>query len=89
MTEYILVSLAALAATVINTIAGGGGLLTFPALALILPPVIADATSGFALLPGYFTAIVRMLGLAIPGRPDPHSDRPARVAGAAGHLGAV
>src|SRR4051812_42289994 len=57
MAEYILVSLAALAATVINTIAGGGGLLTFPALALVLPPVVADATSGFALLPGYFTAI--------------------------------
>jgi DNA-binding transcriptional LysR family regulator len=32
---------------------------------------------------------VRMPWSAIPGRPDPHRDRPARVAGAAGHLGAV
>src|SRR5215212_10306469 len=57
MTTYLLFSLAALVAAVINTIAGGGGLLTFPLfLALVLPPVIADATSGFALLPAYFTA---------------------------------
>jgi uncharacterized membrane protein YfcA len=56
MTTYIVFSLVALAAAVINTIAGGGGLLTFPVLALVLPPVIADATSGFALLPAYFTA---------------------------------
>ena len=34
-------------------------------------------------------ASVRVPWSAIPGRPDPHSDRPARVAGAAGHLGAV
>jgi len=56
MTTYIVFSLVALAAAVINTMAGGGGLLTFPVLALVLPPVIADATSGFALLPAYFTA---------------------------------
>jgi putative transposase len=35
------------------------------------------------------TPTVRMLWLAVPGRPDSHSDRPARVAGATGHLGAV
>src|SRR3954449_1995052 len=56
MTTYIVFSLIALAAAVINSIAGGGGLLTFPVLALLLPPVIADATSGFAMLPAYFTA---------------------------------
>ena len=36
-----------------------------------------------------FTLTVRVSWSAIPGRPDPHSDRPARVADAAGHLGAV
>jgi uncharacterized membrane protein YfcA len=56
MTEAILLSLLAIVAAAMNTIAGGGGLLTFPALALLLPPVVADATSGFALLPAYFTA---------------------------------
>ena len=37
----------------------------------------------------HHTATVRMHWLAVPGRPDPHSDRPTRVVGAAGHLGAV
>ena len=46
--SYFLFALIALAAAVINTIAGGGGLLTFPALALVLPPIIADATSSSA-----------------------------------------
>ena len=32
---------------------------------------------------------VRVSWPAVPGRPDPHSDRPARVAGAARRLGAV
>ena len=35
------------------------------------------------------TATVRVSWSAIPGRPDPHSDRPARVADAARRLGAV
>lgn len=56
MNEGIFFALLALVAAAFNTIAGGGGLLTFPALALVLPPIAADATSGFALLPGYFTA---------------------------------
>jgi uncharacterized membrane protein YfcA len=34
----------------INSLAGGGGLITFPLLALVLPLVTADATSAFALL---------------------------------------
>src|SRR4051812_44148144 len=56
MTTYIVFSLVALAAAVINTIAGGGRLPSFPLLGPVLPPVIADATSVFALLPAYFTA---------------------------------
>ena len=35
------------------------------------------------------TATVRVSRLAVPGRPDPHSDRPFSVAGAARCLGAV
>src|SRR5918994_5082551 len=38
------VLLAAVAAGLINSLAGGGGLITFPLLALVVPPVVADAT---------------------------------------------
>jgi uncharacterized membrane protein YfcA len=52
-----LLCLSALAAGVMNALAGGGTLLTFPALLLALPPgeagpVIANATSTVALVPG-------------------------------------
>ncbi len=36
----------------VNAIAGGGTLLTFPALLSVISPVAANATSTFALLPG-------------------------------------
>jgi uncharacterized membrane protein YfcA len=42
----------ALAAGIINAVAGGGTLLTFPALLRILDPVTANATSTVALVPG-------------------------------------
>ena len=35
------------------------------------------------------TASVKVSWPAVPGRPDPHSDRPARVVGAARHPGAI
>jgi uncharacterized membrane protein YfcA len=44
--------LSALAAGVLNALAGGGTLLTFPALLLALPPVDANITSTVALVPG-------------------------------------
>jgi uncharacterized membrane protein YfcA len=45
---------AAFGAGVLNTIAGGGTFLTFPALVLTgVPPVMANATSAVAVLPGY------------------------------------
>jgi uncharacterized membrane protein YfcA len=53
METYILFFVAALAAGLINSMAGGGGLITFPLLALFVPPVVADATSALALLPAY------------------------------------
>ena len=43
---------AALAAGVVNAVAGGGTLLTFPSLLAILNPVSANATSTCALFPG-------------------------------------
>ena len=51
--QLILVTLAAAAGGAINSIAGGGTLLTFPALiALGVPPIVANATSTVALWPG-------------------------------------
>ncbi|WP_417588168.1 sulfite exporter TauE/SafE family protein [Pararhodobacter oceanensis] len=52
--EIILVLVAAFGAGVLNTIAGGGTFLTFPALVFIgVPPVVANATSAVAVFPGY------------------------------------
>jgi uncharacterized protein len=50
---------AAVAAGLINSPAGGGGLITFPLLSLVVPPVVADATSALALLPAYPGAVWR------------------------------
>jgi uncharacterized protein len=51
---YILAGLAAVAAGMINALAGGGTLITFPVLmALGLPAVTANVTNTVALCPGY------------------------------------
>jgi uncharacterized membrane protein YfcA len=44
--------LSALAAGAINSVAGGGTLLTFPALTAVVSPVLANGTSTVALVPG-------------------------------------
>jgi uncharacterized membrane protein YfcA len=44
--------LSAAAAGAMNSVAGGGTLLTFPALTLVVSPAVANATSTVALLPG-------------------------------------
>ncbi len=50
---------AAFGAGVINTIAGGGTFLTFPALVFAgIPPVAANATSAVAVFPGYLAGAV-------------------------------
>ena len=57
--EFLLVLTAAFGAGVLNTIAGGGTFLTFPALVFIgVPPVIANATSAVAVFPGYLGGAV-------------------------------
>jgi uncharacterized protein len=56
-TTYPLLFLAALLAGAVNSIAGGGTLLTFPVLLAIINPVAANATSTLALLPGSIASI--------------------------------
>lgn len=53
--DHFLAALAAVGAGVINALAGGGSLLTFPALvALGVPAVRSNVTNTVALCPGYF-----------------------------------
>ena len=62
METHALFFIAAVVAGAINALAGGGGLITFPLLALVVPPVTADATSALALLPAYPAAVWRTRG---------------------------
>ena len=61
---YVLLCLSAFVAGVMNSVAGGGTLLTFPALLAALSPLgagaaaVANATSTVALLPGSFAGAV-------------------------------
>jgi uncharacterized membrane protein YfcA len=53
MASYLLLIVAALAAGLINSVAGGGMFLTFPALVFTgVPSIIANASSTTALIPG-------------------------------------
>jgi uncharacterized membrane protein YfcA len=54
----VFVGLSALVAGAVNSIAGGGTLLTFPSLLAFINPVSANATSTIALLPGSISAAV-------------------------------
>jgi uncharacterized protein len=57
--DFILVGLAAITAGVINALAGGGTLLTFPTLLAIgIPAVAANVTNTIALCPGYVGGIL-------------------------------
>lgn len=52
--QLLIVALAAVAAGFVNAIAGGGSLISFPALTAVgLPAVMANVTNTVALLPGY------------------------------------
>ena len=69
--DWVLAGLAATAAGGINAVAGGGTLVSFPALlALGVPPVSANITNTVALCPGY-------LGGALAQRPGPGGTAPA------------
>src|SRR4051794_33282424 len=57
MAYYFLLVGAAFAAGLINSVAGGGSFLTFPALVFTgVPSIIANATSTVALFPGTFAS---------------------------------
>ena len=62
MEIYLLFFVATIAAGLINALAGGGGLITFPLLMLVVSPVTADATSAVALFFAYPTAVWRTRG---------------------------
>ena len=57
--NYFLFFIATVVAGTINALAGGGGLITFPLLMLVVTPVTADATSALALFFAYPTAVWR------------------------------
>jgi uncharacterized membrane protein YfcA len=57
--SHILFFLAAILAGAINSLAGGGGLITFPLLTFVISPVAADATSALGLVLAYPTAVWR------------------------------
>jgi uncharacterized protein len=57
--DFLVLILAAFLAGILNTIAGGGTFLTFPALVYAgIPPVAANATSAVAVFPGYLGGAV-------------------------------
>jgi uncharacterized membrane protein YfcA len=49
---YLLLLLSAVGAGIVNAVAGGGTLLTFPALLTVVAPIVANGTSTVALVPG-------------------------------------
>jgi len=56
--HWVILGLAGFAAGVINAIAGGGSLISFPALLLTgMPPVIANATNTVAVWPGSLSSV--------------------------------
>jgi len=60
--DFVLIGLAAVAAGLINAIAGGGTLISFPALIAVgVPPVAANVTNTVALVPGYLGATFAQL----------------------------
>lgn len=75
--DLALVAAAALIAGMVNALAGGGTLITFPMLSAVgLPPIAATATNAVALCPGYLGGVLaqikelrgqsRLLGLLVP-----------------------
>jgi len=59
MLDYLVLAAAAFAAGMLNTVAGGGTFLTFPALVFTgVPAVAANATSAVAVFPGYLGGAV-------------------------------
>ena len=61
--ELAIATAAAIAAGLVNALAGGGTLISFPVLlALGVPPIAANVTNAVALCPGYFGATLAQRG---------------------------
>jgi uncharacterized protein len=57
--DVILLLAAGVAAGVVNAIAGGGSLITFPSLIAVgLPTVDANVTNSVSVFPGYLSSVV-------------------------------
>ena len=55
--EFTMIELAAIAGGLVNALAGGGTLITFPMLTAVgIPPITANVTNMVALCPGYLGA---------------------------------
>jgi len=55
--DYLFIALASVAAGLVNAVAGGGTLITFPVLTAVgVPAVPANITNTVALCPGFFGA---------------------------------
>ena len=65
---FALLSAAAFLAGALNSIAGGGTLLTFPALTMFVPAAVANATSTIALMPGSIAGSVGYRAELAPSR---------------------
>ena len=60
--DLAIAALAAVGAGLINALAGGGTLISFPVLVAVgVPPVAANITNAVALCPGYFGATIAQL----------------------------
>lgn len=61
--DLFLVGMAAVAAGIVNALAGGGTLITFPMLVAVgVPAIAANVTNTVALTPGYFGATLAQAG---------------------------
>jgi hypothetical protein len=65
---YAILAAAAFLAGALNSIAGGGTLLTFPALTAVVSPAVANATSTVALFPGSIAGAIGYRAELAPGR---------------------
>jgi len=62
LVQLLLIALAGMAGGMVNALAGGGTLITFPVLTAVgLPPVVASITNTVALSPGYLGATLAQL----------------------------
>ena len=89
METYFLFFIASVAGGVINSVAGGGGLITFPLLMLVVGPMTADATS--AALKNFLNGWMRGVAvLVLQGNVDWKYGAPMAIGGlVGGYIGGI